>query len=297
MSVRTTQRRATRTLTLCLAIYINLPNFTMPKLPSKVKQAKQYIITVFISLSFITLFGQVSKDTLTNYDPKNPTHLIIAYEQASQSLRAIRNKLLTGFDMTHIKTGYLSIQSRLDIYRRIGDTNLQDVGLSRMNDLISIFERQLANLNGWQESLLSTTKELSDFRIELAKHSDRLTLNQSGFNETQKKYYQTRHVPLINQADSLNGVVDEKLGEVLELELNISQDYAQLYNRILDLKSSVGLYWDNMVGREEVNWKLSGGDDTNFMSGIGDQFSKLELIYRSHSEICTLFHGKCPMQL
>ena len=232
-----------------------------------------YTLTFFFSLSFSALIGQVTEDTLTNYDPANPTHLIIAYEEASQSIRVVRNKLLTSFNVTPIKNGYEAIQDRLDIYRRIGDYNLQGASLNRMNDLISIFERQLVNLEGWQESLLEITKELSDFKIQLVKHRERLAQDPSGFDDLQQQYYETRHVPLINQADSLNGLVENKLEEVLKLELDISQDYAHLFNRIQDLKAYVALYWDHMMRKEEVNWKLSGGDESNLLSGSGNRFT------------------------
>lgn len=227
---------------------------------------------MFFSLSFTALIGQITEDTLNNFDPANPTHLIIAYEEASQSIRTVRNKLLTSFNVTPIKDGYQAIQARLDIYRRIGDYNLQGASLSRMDDLISIFERQLSDLEGWQQSLLEITKELSDFRIQLAKHRDRLTQDPTGFNDLQQQYYETRHVPLINAADSLNGLVENKLEEVLKLELDISQDYAHVQNRIQDLKAYVALYWDHMMTKEEVNWKLSGGDESSLLSGSGDRF-------------------------
>ncbi len=125
----------------------------------------------------------------------------------------------------------------------------------------------------WQESLLEITKELSDFRIQLFKHRNRLALDPTGFDDLQQQYYETRHIPLINEADSLNGLVENKLEEVLKLELDISQDFAHLHNRIQDLKAYVALYWDHMMRKEEVNWKLSGGDDSNLLSGSGDLFS------------------------
>ena len=59
------------------------------------------------------MIGQITEDTLTNFDPANPTHLIIAYEEASQSIRTVRNKLLTSFNVTPIKDGYQAIQARL----------------------------------------------------------------------------------------------------------------------------------------------------------------------------------------
>lgn len=214
------------------------------------------------------MHGQFEVDTLKHYDPGNPTHLIIAYELASQSLRVMRNKLATGFNVAPIRSDYQAIQSRLDVYQRIGEYNLNGASLSRMNDLISIFDRQLANLEGWQESLMEITKELSDYRIELIKHKDRLTIDQTGVDELQQQYYNTRHLPLINEADSLYALVELKLEEILELEFNISKDYAQVYNRIQDLKVYTRLYWDNMMGKEEISWIIR---DEN--KSTGDQFS------------------------
>ena len=199
----------------------------------------------------------IKKDTTTQFDPTNPTHLIVEYEEASQSLQTIRSKLLSRSNVEGIRSSFQAIQSRLDIYQRIGGENLEDASLSRLNDIISIFERQLNSLEGWQQSLLEVTKELSDYKIELYKHTTRLTLDQSEFEtDFQKEYYETRHTPLINQADSLNRVLETKLKEVLDLEYNITEEYAQLYGRTEQLKTYVARYWDNMMKREEIIWTL-----------------------------------------
>lgn len=214
----------------------------------------------FLVLSTCFTYAQVKQDTITQFDPNNPTHLIIEYEQASQSLLEIKNKLMMGFSVDPIRHEYENIQSRLDIYQRIGDSNLDDATLSHMNDLISIFERQLAKVADWQTSLVENTKILSDYRIVLSKHIDRLRVSTDSLDSFQLQYYESRHIPLINQADSLNLLVENKIAEILKLEYRISQDYTSLYSRIQQLKNNVARYWDNLVRKEEVNWKLSWAD-------------------------------------
>lgn len=214
----------------------------------------------------------VVQDTIANFDPKNPTHLIIAYEQASQSVQTIRNKLRTGFNIAPIGNDYRAIQSRLEVYERIGDRNIQGASLSRLNDIISIFDRQLKNIEGWQGSLVKTSKELSDYKIQLHKHIERLSLDLDSLDDFQQEYYETKHVPLINEADSLNDLVDTRLREVLELESEISNDHAILFNKVQDLRAYVRIYWDNMMRKEEVNWSFSRSDEQLF-SGVSTKFS------------------------
>lgn len=218
------------------------------------------LLTLFALIAHASV-AQIVQDTITQYDPTDPTTLIVEYEQASQSLLEIKNELLTGFDITPIETEYEAIRSRLEIYQKIGESNLQDATLSRMNDLISIFERQEANVEKWQTSLVQTTKQLSGFRIELSKHRNRLSMNPGKLNSLQQQYYQTRHVPLLKQADSLNSLVEKKLEEVLALEYKISQDHALLYTRIQQLKAAVTKYWDNLVQKEKINWNLTDSDE------------------------------------
>ncbi|GJM30833.1 MAG: hypothetical protein DHS20C17_34680 [Cyclobacteriaceae bacterium] len=229
------------------------------------------LFILFALASYITS-AQAAQDTITKYDPTDPTHLIIEYEQASQSLLDIKNKLLTGFNIEPIRLEYQAIRSRLDIYQRIGESHLEDATLSRMNDLISIFERQLANVASWQTSLVQTTKQLSDYRIELSKHINRLSVDQDSMGSLQLQYYHTRHVPLLKQADSLNQLVELKLEEVLDLEYQISKDYSLLYNRIQLLKSAVAQYWDNLMRKEKINWKATGAEE-EMLSGSKTQFS------------------------
>ena len=236
------------------------------------KPFKLFLVIVSTFFGYQSNAQALQNDTITNYDPTNPTHLVIEYEQASQSLLDIRNKLSTGFNIDPIKTEYQAIQGRLDVYRRIGESNLNDATLSRMNDLISIFERQLANVESWQASLVETTIQLSEFRIEIYKHTDRLTVDQTGFTDLQQQYYDTRHKPLLRQADSLNKLVETKIEEVLELEYQISQDYALLFNQIESLKSDVSQYWANLMQPEEINWQLTKSDD-NILSESEDQMS------------------------
>ena len=229
-------------------------------------------LLLVLSVISFTAEAQFEQDTITNFDPANPTHLIIAYEQASQSMQTIRNRMRTKFNISPIKSEYEAIQSRLEIYERIGNRNLDDASLGRLNDMISIFERQLSRIEGWQESLVETSKELSNYKIELIKHTDRLTYDEHNLTEVQLLYYNTRHIPLINEADSLNKMVDTKLQEVLELELKISNDHAALYNRVEDLKAYVGKYWDNLMQPETINWRLGESRD-KLLSNSQNQFS------------------------
>ena len=221
----------------------------------------QLVCFAFLVFNNCFVYAQVNQDTIAQFDPHNPTHLIIEYEQASQSLLEIKNKLMMGFSIDPIRNEYENIKSRLDTYQRIGESNLDDATLSHMNDLISIFERQLTQVAGWQNSLVENTKMLSDYRIELSKHISRLTINTDSLDGFQLNYYKNRHLPLINQADSLNLLVESKLEKILELEYRISQDYASLYNRIQQLKNMVAKYWDNLIRKEKVNWKISQEDN------------------------------------
>jgi len=236
-----------------------------------VKQFKTNVLTLFFSLTCLSLIGQLLDDTLTNYNPKNQSHVIIAYEQAFQSVRTIKNEWQVKIDVSRVKQGYDATLERLESYRRIGDYNLQGSSLGRLNDLITIFEPQLTKLEKWQERLMEAIHQLSSYRIALVMHQERLTIDTNQLNETGKQYYEISFIPLINDADSLQGLVEQKMIELLKLEQDISQDYSHLYNRVNDLKAYIGLYWDRLMYKEEVNWKLLEAD--KILSGSNDQLS------------------------
>ena len=253
---------------MILAIKANL-SILNKSLAEPVRHSQAILLLLLMLLSAFSqpAKAQFEQDTISNFDPANPSHLIIAYEQASQSLQTIRNKLRTGFNISSIKSEYLQVKPRIEVYGRIGERNLQDASPSRLNDMISIFERQINSIEGWQKNLVDISKDLSNYKIELHKHMDRLTPDQKELDDFGKKYFETRHLPLINEADSLNELVDNKLQEVLELESDISQDHAVLFNRVQDLKEYSAKYWENMLRREEVNWNLSEMDKPLFSSG------------------------------
>ena len=99
-----------------------------------------------------------------------------------------------------------------------------------------------------------------------------MTPDRERLDDLGKKYFETRHLPLINEADSLNELVDNKLQEVLDLESDISQNHAVLFNRVQDLKEYSAQYWENMLRKEEVNWDLFGSEKPLFTRGQA-QFS------------------------
>ena len=230
----------------------------------------QFVVALCLLCNY-NLYGQFAKDTITNYDPDNPSHLIVAYEQAAQDLRVIRNKLSTGYNTAVIRKNHQDIQSKLDFYENIGEFNLKGASLNRMNDLISIFERQQNNLKGWQNSLITTTKELSDFRIDMFKHRDRLAIDQARLTALQKEYYDTRHAPLIHQIDSLNEIIEVKVQDILQLEYAVAADYSQLSFQIQTLKADVGVYWENMLHSEKISWSFLNKDQRKIFSGSLNQ--------------------------
>ena len=177
-----------------------------------------------------------------------------------------------GFNVSSIAEDYEAIKERIATYQRIGDYNLQKASLSRLNDLISIFERQLGQIESWQETLISTTEEMGDFRIELIKHMDRLKLDESEFDDLQRKYYETRHVPLIREADSLNQLLEIELQKVLELEYDISKNHATLYRRVQDIKDHEAKYWENVMRKEQLVWSRTDAEES-FFSSREDQLS------------------------
>ena len=163
--------------------------------------------------------------------------------------------------------------SRLEVYRRIGGENLRGSSLSRLNDLITIFEGQLSKLEKWHQTLMETSNDLSRYRIDLVKHKERLTIDQSDFNDIEKQYYEISYEPLLKEADSLNKIVEAKLLETVKLEYAISQDHTHLYNRVQELKSYEAAYWSNVMQKEEVSWKFSGWEDHPIFSGSGDELA------------------------
>ncbi len=221
------------------------------------------IILIVLSLvfTFQNSFSQKA-DSLSNVPgPKTASDLIIAYEEGSQKLREISRALASDFKTDRIRQDFNNLHNQLNIYFAIDSASVTELSLSRVNDLIIIFERRYSELDTWQNQLTGLTKQLSNYKIDIARMKNQMAVNVDGLNPRELEYYNNRFVPIIDRADSLSERVDHKLEEILNLEYAVSQDYAKTLNRIESLRLYLREYWNNVMKRESGTWKFSVADE------------------------------------
>ncbi len=191
-----------------------------------------------------------------------PSDLIIAYERSAQMIREIRNELLTGFQIDGISRDYESLHNQLEQYYEIDSAQIKRSSLSAVNDRIIIFERRNAELAEWQEELTQFTTTLSQYLINLTRIKDSLRLDYGELGVQGQEYYDHRFKPLLGEADSLNTEVNRKLGQILELEYHVSQEFAFTATRIEALQLYLRNYWRDVKKPEPETWKFQSANPT-----------------------------------
>ncbi|MCA6075505.1 mechanosensitive ion channel family protein [Fulvivirga sedimenti] len=245
------------------------------------------IILIVLSLFFLfqNSFSQKADSLSSVPGPKTASDLIIAYEEGSQKLREISRALASDFKTERIRQDFNILHEQLNKYFTIDSASVTELSLSRVNDLIIIFERRHNELNTWQNQLTALTKQLSNYKIDIARMKKQMAVNVTGLNQRELDYYNNRFVPIIDKADSLSERVDQKLEEILNLEYTVSQDYAKTLNRIESLRLYLREYWSNVTKRESGTWKfsLSGEGSQNMSSTVRNTVWRIVGFFRDNS--------------
>jgi hypothetical protein len=180
--------------------------------------------------------------------------LIIAYEESSRTIREISHDMLSNFQTETIEQDYEELHDNLIRYYEIDSSQITSTSLSGVNDLIIIFERRNAILQGWQDELTEMASTLSSHRIELIKIKDLLTVDYNDLTENGQDYYDRRFRPIYDEADSLDQEIKQKLEEILTLEFEVAKDYGVTSRRIETLQQYLRNYWRDVRQAEESAW-------------------------------------------
>ncbi len=206
-----------------------------------------FLIALFLLTGTLSVQSQQSDSTRV----MSESDIILHVEGIAQELFKITAELNRTIQIDNIREDFEDYKPEHERYFRLGNDQLAGAGINRIQDLIIITERIEVRLDAWQEEVLAVSNQLSEDRRQLEYALLSLDSLKGSDELTNDRYIQ--HVDEVEgQLLETRGLLDTRKEEVLNLQIEIADQYVEALKKMSALKNLRANYWNYLINRDST---------------------------------------------